>query len=133
MKSTYKKRRQQLQLEIAAAKAGTLSIPQQIRSLETQLRILECERLRESANRYGLDLIASAPVGPWVHDPENDVQYLSTAEQLALAERAIEDARYEYWKKWVDLISPVASVVISLLAFALAAVALYLQLSGKFR
>ena len=52
--------------------------------------------------------------------------------------KVIEEARFAYYKRWIDTLTPIASVlialasaVISLLAVTLAAIALYLQLVGK--
>jgi hypothetical protein len=126
---SYKRERAHLLRQIAGA---TTSLPagcQTIRDLEIDLRVLESERLREQARRWGIELRDA--IGPWETDRGNTRWWLRLDKQYAEAEKAIDDARYAYFKKWVDLISPVASVVISILAFALAALALYLQLSGK--
>jgi len=56
----------------------------------------------------------------------------------APVQKVIDDARFAYYKKWIDTLTPTASVlialasaVISLFAVTLAGVALYLQLAGK--
>jgi hypothetical protein len=74
-----------------------------------------------------VDLVGA--VDPWRTD---EVRKWLNEPELARAKRVISEARFAWWKKWVDLLSPVASIVISLLAFGLAALALYLQLINGF-
>lgn len=128
--SAYKSARQQLQREIASARAETPVDTQKVARIEVELKVLESDRLRERAKRLGVELVGA--VGPWETDSENRY-WLRLDKQYVEAEKVIQDARYDYWKKWVDLFSPVVSVVISVLAFALAALALYFQVVGKIR
>ena len=76
--------------------------------------------------RFGINLAEN--VGPWETDEAR--MWLREKEQTK-ARRLINEARFDWWKKWVGLLSPALSVIISLLALMLAALALYLQLRGK--
>jgi len=87
---------------------------------------LKSSELREEGMRFGVDIGES--VGPWYTDDTR--KWLEDTEQ-AKARRVIEGIRFEWWKKWIGLVSPVASVLIALMAFMLASVALYLQVTGK--
>jgi hypothetical protein len=128
--SAYKNARQQFQRDIASARAETPVDTEKVARIEVELKVLESDRLRERAKRLGIELVGA--VGPWETDSDNRY-WLRLDKQYAEAEKVIQDARYDYWKKWVDLLSPVVSVVIAVLAFALAALALYFQLIGKIR
>jgi hypothetical protein len=128
--SAYKRARQRLQIEVASARAEAPIDPQKLSRLEVDLKVLESNQLRDRAKRFGIELVGA--VGPWETDSDNRY-WLRLDKQYAEAEKVIQDARYDYWKKWVDLLSPVVSVVISVLAFALAALALYFQVAGKIR
>jgi hypothetical protein len=123
--------RQQLQRDLASAKRETPVDLQKVRRAEVELKVLESDRLRAKARRWGLELVGSA-VGSWETDAENRY-WLGQDKQYALAERLISEARFAAVKKWVDLLSPILSVIISVLAFALAALALYFQWTGKLR
>jgi hypothetical protein len=100
---------------------------QQIADLENELDAVESHHLIERAKNFGVDL--KEAVGPWYTDHRSR-SWLPDKDQVR-ANRVIGDARFAWWKKWVELLSPVLSVVISLLAVALAALALYLQLKGN--
>ena len=101
----------------------------QIGELEEELNMVESVHLRKRAERFGIDLVNA--VGPWMtHAVIPGRMWLEEREQ-AKARRVISDARFEWWKKWIGLVSPVASVLIALMAFVLAGVALYLQVTGK--
>lgn len=125
---SYKAERRRL-LERQQALALAPSGDAKIKEIEIKLKVLESNRLREKAKKWGIDLTEA--VGPWETDDAR--MWISQDKHYAQAEKIISEAQYAYWRKWVDLISPVASVVISLLAFALAALALYLQLVGRLR
>jgi hypothetical protein len=128
---SVKTTRQQLQRDLASAKRETPVDPQKVRRIEVELKVLESDRLRAKARRWGLELVGSA-VGSWETD-ENNRYWLGQDKQYAAAEKLISDVRYAAFKKWVDLLSPILSVVISILAFVLAALALYFQWTGKIR
>jgi len=99
---------------------------------------LESDELRRRAAKYGLDLTQAPGVGPWTSDPIDPKRIWLEEWRQAPAHKAIEEARFAYYKKWINTLTPIASVlialasaVISLFAVTLAAVALYLQLVGK--
>jgi hypothetical protein len=98
-----------------------------VKELRTELLVLETDELRERASGFGIDLVSA--VGPWETDDRR--MWLPKKEQNK-ARRLIADTRFEWWKKWISVLSPVVSVVIALLAFMVAVLALYLQLKGKF-
>lgn len=59
----------------------------------------------------------------WDIYPFTQRSYLSER-GTALLSRQITDARFAYWKRWIDIIAPTVSVIISLLALAISIVAL---------
>lgn len=106
--------------------------------LEEDLKILESDALLEKAARFNLDLTNTAGVGPWMTHAVKPGRTWLEKKSYAAASKAISEARRAWYKQWIDLLSPVASVIIaigstliSLLALVLAAVALYLQLIGR--
>jgi len=125
--SSYKRQRKALIQEIAKVEKFAVheSDDRRVKILKVELLILDSEQLRERASQFGIDLVSS--VGPW----EADDTRLWLAERVQInARRLLEQARFEWWQKWVGLLSPVISTIIALLALILAAFALYLQLSG---
>lgn len=97
--------------------------------LEMELEVLEAKHLLKLAEKWGYE-------GPLVQQQMYDPHYTGveprpffTPQNKALMRKIITDARRRRIKEWVEIISPVASVVISLLAFLLAALALYLQVT----
>jgi len=125
---SYKRQRKILvrRIEDVARLGMHNSDERRIVHLRQELLVFDSDRLRERANRFGIDLIAM--VGPWETDSLH--MWLKDKEQIK-ARRVIAEARFEWWKKWIGLLSPVISIIISLLAVAFAALALYLQLTGK--
>jgi hypothetical protein len=105
-------------------------IEAQIRDALQFVKFYDSLILEDEAGRLGIDLHST--VGPWFESANKRFTWLEEREQAA-ARRIISEARFAWWKKWIDLLSPALSVVISLLAFALAAIALYLQVTGKLR
>jgi hypothetical protein len=128
--STYTSTRQKLHCDLTSAKAESPVDPEKIKRLEVELKVLESDRLRQQARRWNLELYGSA-VGSWETDSYR--QWLPQAQQYALAEKLISEARFALIKKWVDLLSPILSVVISISAFVLALLALYFQWTGRIR
>lgn len=104
-----------------------LQISTEIGELENQLDAVESHHLSQRAKRFGIDL--KEAVGPWNSNGRGR-EWLEDKYQIKAAQ-VISDARYAWWKKWVDLLSPVLSVIMSLLAVAIAGFALYLQVTGK--
>jgi hypothetical protein len=142
--SAYRKTRKELSRRIAAlekqsrnarytsqdeANQASSEYYREIGELEEELNVVESSRLRKKAMRFGVDL--NEGFGPWMtHAVIPGRKWLEEKEQ-SKAHRAIREAQMEWWRKWITLLSPVASVIIALLAFALAALALYLQITGK--
>ena len=85
--------------------------------------------LRKKAEKFGIDLPPYGDDNYWETYPFSNDTYLNN-NGTAKANKDIADARFAYWKRWIDISSPVASVLISLFALAVAALALYLQAKG---
>jgi len=100
----------------------------------SELRWMQTAKLRRRAKKFGLELqphgwliVGEEPY--WETNPHTNRTYLSDAGIEKLSHEIV-DARFAYWKRWVEILAPTASVIISLLALGLAALALYLQLTG---
>jgi len=102
-----------------------------------QLRWSKTNRLRVKAFRLGIELPRGDEEDCW--DPAHFLEVhgdtyvrgsLLTPKGIAIVSRQISEARLNYYKQWVQVISPLATVLISLLALVISAIALYLQLSG---
>ncbi|HSS19317.1 MAG TPA: hypothetical protein VLL54_04530 [Pyrinomonadaceae bacterium] len=124
---SYRKERKRLLAEITKAKQLPPD-PQKARLHETDLRVLDSDRLWQRAEWWGL---SRSDLGPWEHDPETGRWWFPADQRFDEAKKQFAEGRYAVVKKWVDLLSPIASLVISILAFALAALALYLELIGR--
>jgi cell division septum initiation protein DivIVA len=126
--SAYKKERKALKRRIADLEKESASVDdaQKIARCKLELKVLESSYLQKRAARFGIDLVEA--VGPWYTDEAR--RWLNEKEQ-AKAHQVIADARFDWWKKWIGVISPVASVIIALVAIMLAVLALYLQITGK--
>jgi hypothetical protein len=94
--------------------------------LEEDLHVLETVGLQAQARFYGIDLF---PTEGRIGDPElwvttfNGRRFL-TEHGLEGAQRLITEARFNYWKRWIDIVAPVASTIISIIALIVAIVAL---------
>lgn len=113
-------------------KTGELSLPIPSNYLlarariEVELERLETVRLMKKAARYGIKL------GPfetlWTEDErfsaEERKSYLSQNGKAEVS-KMINDARYIGAKKWVDLLSPVLTVLFALLALIISMIALF--------
>ena len=88
----------------------------------------ETLRLTKQAEKFGIDLPAFDDFLFWDQIPHTGV-HLLTESALSKLNREITDARFAYWKRWIDVLSPVLSVIIALLALVISGIALYLQLS----
>jgi len=97
---------------------------------EMELEVLEASHLLDKAEWWR----AEGSAHQEIYDPNytgmKPRPYFSPQNKEVMW-KLISDARRNRIKEWIDIISPVASVVISLLAFALAALALYLQLTRR--
>ena len=101
--------------------------------LQAELDLLDTNELRRQAKRVGIDLDLDnlAGVGPWESHPENPQMRWLTSRRQPDTIRVIEAARSARRKKRRDLIIKLAPIIIALLAFLVAVLALYLQLTGK--
>lgn len=91
---------------------------------------LECFKthlIRKRAARFDLNI---PPFEEYWHIyPHTQTTYLSERGTAKMSGK-ITRARFAYWKRWIDIVAPTASVLISLFALVLAGIALYLQISG---
>jgi hypothetical protein len=94
--STYTSTRQKLHCDLTSAKAESPVDPEKIKRLEVELKVLESDRLRQQARRWNLELYGSA-VGSWETDSYR--QWLPQAQQYALAEKLISEARFALIKE----------------------------------
>ena len=99
----------------------------EIRPLDIWLEAIESRALLRSAHKWAIDLELE-------YDVEGDVygkQFLTRESKRAL-QRAISDARREFWKYWIGVLAPTLSLLVALasLGVALAGVLLALYLAG---
>ena len=92
--------------------------------LEIKLESLEAARLRKKAERYGLYSFPTQEV--YIPNDEGGSGYAYfLPQQKEQLYRMVADARFAYRKKWVDLLSPIMTIIISLIALAVSIIALY--------
>jgi hypothetical protein len=94
--------------------------------LEEDLKVLETLELEEKAQVFGINIF---PSERRFDDPEfwnttRDYRKVLTKAGFARTESLIIDARFAYWKRWVEVVTPVASLIISLIALIVAIIAL---------
>lgn len=130
----YRQERTRLLREIAALKARPAT-PKQIEDRENDLHVLETDRLRKIGRRYGFDI--DSQVDHWQMDADQRRRWLLPTQRLVAAEK-IRAAKKLWVKEWIQILSPIAGVIIALFAaiislgaFALSVVALYLKITGK--
>jgi hypothetical protein len=85
-----------------------------------ELRRLETEKLQRDIQRFGITAIFASG---WKLDARGGEWYLSE-EAMTTARNMIKEARYNYWKKWFDLLVPILSFIVSILALLVAIIAL---------
>ena len=135
--SRYKKDHQRVTRQLSELKRDSPGDTRQLDVLDAELRLLESDELRRREAKYGLDLTQAPGVGPWTSDAINPKRMWLEQWRPTPVRKVIEEARFAYYKRSIDTLTPIASVlialasaVISLLAVTLAAIALYLQLVG---
>ena len=126
---SYRNQRRQLVARLGRAKSEVSIDTKRVRDLETDLKVLKSDRLWRRANRWGIS--NRSEIGPWETNSDLTLWWLNSDNRLVEAKKVIDNAKHTYIKKWVDLLSPILSVIISILAFLLAALALYLQFVGR--
>ncbi len=97
------------------------------RYLEENIGLLETQILKEQAQSFGINLF------PPDADPLVILTSWSTTiggsrflkeEARASLNNRIIDARFAYWKRWVDIVAPVGSLIISIIALIVAIIAI---------
>jgi hypothetical protein len=89
---------------------------------EMELEVLEAEHLLDQAGKWGVDGSARQET----YDPHFtgvEPRIYFNPQNKALMRRMISDAKYEWWKRWVDLLSPVVATIISIIALIISIVA----------
>lgn len=99
----------------------------------SELRWMETAKLIKKAKRFGLDLpprwLVTGRPADWETNKHTNRTYLTDSGATRLS-HDISEARFNYWKRWVEIVSPLATILISLFALAVAVLALYLQTSN---
>lgn len=84
----------------------------QIAELQNELDAVESRHLSQRAKRFGIDL--QEAVGPWYSDHRGRL-WLEDKYRVK-ASQAISDARFAWWRKWLELLVPILSLIIAILA-----------------
>lgn len=101
--------------------------------LEEDLNVLETLELQEQAKSFGIELIPDNTgyiKGTDYWDKTRDGRTCLTERGMTVAKNRIIDARLAYWKRWIDIVTPIVSIIFSVIALLIAALALYLQASS---
>lgn len=91
--------------------------------LEIELAVLEARRLFRLAKRYGAVGTPQQEIDDPAQTGDQSRRYFKPHNQEAF-ERMIADARFALWKKWIDLLSPVISIVIAIIALIVSIIAI---------
>jgi hypothetical protein len=99
----------------------------------SELRRMETAKLVKRAKKYGVEspphYLVTGQLPYWEKNDHTQRTYLSDNGAAKLNHETSE-AVLNYWKRWVEIVSPIATVLIALFALGLSILALYLQLSG---
>jgi hypothetical protein len=81
-----------------------------------ELEILESDYLRDIATqRFGLDVsLEQAIYDPKMHGVEPRAYFQS--EERATLRRMISKARFDWWKKWAEVLIPILSLLVAIIA-----------------
>jgi hypothetical protein len=95
--------------------------------LEDDLRVFERLDLEEQARPFGIDLypMVQPPGSASLWEATNDGRRVLTEAGFIRAKNLIIEARMNYWKRWIDILAPIASTIISIIALIVAIIALY--------
>jgi len=92
---------------------------------------LETADLVRRAQRYGVEPpprgLVTGHEPFWETNTRTGRTYLTDSGVGKIAHETTE-AIFDYWKRWIEIVSPVATVLIALFALAVSILALYLQL-----
>lgn len=80
-----------------------------IEQYQVSMGVLKTKRLIKLANRWEVEI----PSGAWTNDRYENVRYIAPPHQIKLR-RSIRDARREAVKWWVQLLTPIISVLTGL-------------------
>lgn len=81
-----------------------------------ELEIIDAERLIRKAGRYGVDNPPSQETYEPKQKGEKPRHYFSPPAKAQFI-KMIADAKYKWWKRWVDLFVPILSLLVAALAF----------------
>lgn len=94
------------------------------KAAEMELEILDAKHLLAKAEKWGLDrLPAKEMYDPHVEGVEMRPYF--KPQNKALMRKMIADARFNTIKRWVELLSPIVSTVIALIALIVSIIAIY--------
>jgi hypothetical protein len=95
-------------------KAGTefLSERQQI---QMELEVLEAKRLIKAASKYGLDGLPTQEIYNSNLKGVRPRPYFRPQPKAQLI-KMISEARFNYWKRWTELLVPILSLLIAIIA-----------------
>ena len=81
-----------------------------------ELEIIDAERLIRKASRYGVDNLPPQEIYESKQKGIKPRRYFSPQAKAQLI-KMVADARYKWWKRWVDLFVPILSLLVAALAF----------------
>jgi hypothetical protein len=93
----------------------------EIDGLLAELSQLKTKKLFRMLKQFGVEW--QGDESWWYESPVTRKRWLNETGETRLR-RLVVDARFNYWKRWVDLLSPIISTIISILALIVAIVAL---------
>ncbi len=89
----------------------------QIGNIRAELETPKTARKVKTARAFGIEPSDFESYSYWEQIAGTDVHVL-TKHGFADLNRRISDARLNYWKRWVEIVSPIVTVLISLFALA---------------
>lgn len=82
-------------------------------TLEALIRQLDTQKLMRSAHRMNMDV--DLPAAFWGQTDGGRIKYLTDEGQARLG-RLLRERRFEYMKRWVDILIPILSLLVALAA-----------------
>jgi hypothetical protein len=85
------------------------------------------------ASKLGIDLPDVDNAELWekhINPATRGYEFALSPRGITTVRRQIRASRFAYWKQWIEIVNPIASTIISIIALLLAALALYLQISS---
>jgi len=92
--------------------------------IELELRRLESNRIFSLMRSWGVDAPKQNILSDALYEIDRDGNLLFTQDGRAAASQAISDARFAWFKKWFDLLIPIVSTILSVIALIVSIIAL---------